>query len=170
MNVNAVNFEQMAGHTLERLQNGGALLTVRSNGAVNTMTIGWGSLSVYWGRPVFIVPVRLSRHTHFLLEQAEEFTVTVPRGDELRRALGYCGSHSGRNVDKFAACGLTARPGRAVACPVVAEGWLHYECRIRGKVTLSAQALDPVIDRSVYEDGDYHTLYFGEIVECYTCE
>jgi hypothetical protein len=89
MNVNAVNFEQMAGHTLERLRNGGALLTVRSNGAVNTMTIGWGSLSVYWGRPVFIVPVRLSRHTHFLLEQAEEFTVTVPRGDELRRALGY---------------------------------------------------------------------------------
>ena len=24
------------------------------------MTIGWGSLSIYWGRPVFIAPVRLS--------------------------------------------------------------------------------------------------------------
>lgn len=163
-----ISFEAHAQHTLERMQHGGALLTVRANGALNTMTIGWGSLSIYWGRSVFIAPVRLSRHTHYLMEQAEAFTVTVPRADELRDALAYCGSHSGRNVDKFAVCGLTAQPGRAVDCPVVGEGWLHYECVIRGRVTLSAQALDPVIDQSVYDDGDYHTLYFGEIVACYT--
>lgn len=163
-----VAFEQTAAHTLEKLQKGGALLTVRADGVVNTMTIGWGSLSVYWGRPVFIVPVRLSRHTHFLMEQAEDFTVTVPRDRELAEALRFCGSRSGRNVDKFAACGLTAQPGQEVASPVIAQGWLHYECRIRGKMTLSAPALDAVIDQSVYGDGDYHTLYFGEIMACYT--
>lgn len=168
--MNATSLEQYAGHTLSKMKNGGVLLTVRSDGAVNTMTIGWGSLSVYWGRPVFIVPVRLSRHTHFLMEQAEVFTVTVPKGDELKQALAFCGSRSGRNVDKFAACKLTAQPGREVACPVVAEGWLHYECRIRGKMTMTAEVLDPVIDQSVYDDGDYHTLYFGEIVDCYTTE
>ena len=47
----------------------GILLTTRSNGKVNTMTIGWGFLGIEWGKPIFVAYVRQSRHTKKLLDK-----------------------------------------------------------------------------------------------------
>lgn len=163
-----IPFEQYAEQTLNQLHGPGLFLTTKHEDRTNIMTIGWGSLSVYWGKPVFIVPVRQSRFTHGLLEKSGVFTVTVPPPGKLNKALGYCGTRSGRDGDKFAACQLTAVPGRTVNCPIIGEGWLHYECRVVGSVTLSQQDLAPEINLSAYRDHDYHTLYFGEILAVYT--
>lgn len=163
-----IPFEPYAQQTLEQLHGPGVFLSVKDGDLTNVMTIGWGSLSVYWGRPVFIAPVRLSRYTHDLLKHSGVFTVSVPHPGECIRALGYCGTRSGRSGDKFAAAKLTPAPARKVDCPIVAEGWLHYECRVVGQTTLSAACLSEEIDSSAYGDGDYHTLFFGEIVDIYT--
>ena len=85
----------------------GILLTTKADDKVNTMTIGWGTVGVVWGKPVFQVLVRESRHTKQMLEANGEFTVNVPMGSIDGKILGYCGTKSGREMDKAAASGLT---------------------------------------------------------------
>ena len=93
---------------------GGVLLTTAADGKVNAMTIGWGTLGIEWGKPVFVAYVRTSRHTHELLEKSGEFTVNVPLASQdaekdarVREILATCGSKSGRDLNKVAELGLT---------------------------------------------------------------
>lgn len=70
------------------------------------MTIGWGGITFFWGKPIFIVPVRQSRYTFQLIDKAQEFTVSVPLEVDMRKALAYCGKNSGRDVNKYNEIGL----------------------------------------------------------------
>ena len=56
----------------------GILLTTKRGDEVNTMTIGWGTIGIEWGKPVFVAYVRESRHTRKLLDETGEFTVNIP--------------------------------------------------------------------------------------------
>ena len=69
-----IPFDQFAPQVLQQLPKG-AFLNVSHGGRDNTMTIGWGSLGVVWGKPVFSVLVRPSRYTFDLLEASGEFSV-----------------------------------------------------------------------------------------------
>ena len=80
--------------------------------------IGWGSLGSIWGVPLWTVLVRPSRHTYACIEHSGCFTVNVPTS-ALAEACAVCGSKSGRDLDKFAACDLTAERGQAVCGPTV---------------------------------------------------
>lgn len=164
-----LEFHLPAAQALESLQKG-AFLTVQADGAVNTMTIGWGSVAFMWRKPVFLVMVRPSRHTHGLIDKAGEFTVSLPLDDSLKQALAICGSKSGRDTDKLAAAGLTTLPGQKVATPVIAGPCVHYECRIVYRQDMEQAALDEALQQSCYAEGDYHTLYYGEILACYQTE
>ncbi len=159
---------------LKALGKGGLFLNAKLGDKINTMTIGWGSLSIYWGMQVFIAPVRLSRFTHHMIDGSGVFTVSVPLNGELRRELGVCGTKSGRDVDKFKECGFTAHPANEVDCPIISEASLHIECEVVGKDTMDASKMDgEIVDRMYsgnYENGDYHTLFFGKIVDCYINE
>mgnify|MGYP000084460845 CR=1 FL=1 len=83
------------------------------------MTIGWGSLGFKWGQPTFTVMVRQSRYTKELIDANPEFTVSFPVKEGFAQALGLCGSKSGRDLDKFAAAGLTTKAGESVSIPVI---------------------------------------------------
>ena len=146
----------------------GAFLTTAFGGKVNTMVIGWGSIGYMWRLPIFTALVRQNRFTHSLLEKTGQFTVTFPTQD-LPEALQICGTKSGRNMDKLAACGLTVAPARKIKTPRLDVAGYHYECKVLYKTTMSAENLDKAIKELWYEKepGDYHTLYFGEILDSY---
>lgn len=160
-----VDYMSVAEDSMQKL-NKGAFLTVKSGNALNTMTIGWGTFGVVWGKPIMMVAVRSSRHTFEIIEAAKDFTVTLPAGD-MHKETAYCGTKSGRDVDKFTMCNLETVTGRQVASPVIKTRGRHYECRIIYKSAMDPAYLDPGCDASLYTQKDYHTLYFGEIVACY---
>jgi len=143
----------------------GAFLTVKAGEALNTMTIGWATIGFTWRKPIMMVMVRNSRHTFSLIEKAADFTVSVPSGD-LQKALAFCGTKSGRDVDKFKECALMTASSRQVISPIIEIPGIHFECRIVYK-----NAIDPAqLSRDyepLYPEKDYHTLYFGEIQACY---
>ena len=122
----------------QKLAKGGLFLTAKHESRFNTMTIGWGGITRFWNKPIMIVPVRLSRHTYQLLDKSKEFTVSVPLEKNLLRELSYCGTHSGRNENKYEATGLTPIPGKAVAVPIIAQCELHLECKV-----VYQQTIDP---------------------------
>jgi flavin reductase (DIM6/NTAB) family NADH-FMN oxidoreductase RutF len=164
-----IAYNEFAKQALDQLSKGGAFLTTAHNGKTNTMTIGWGSIGFVWGKPVLTVMVRHSRYTYELIEKSGEFTVSFPLND-MKKALGICGSKSGRDIDKFAAAGLTTLPGQNIATPVISGGGLHFECKIVYKQAMDQAQLDKAYNEKWYGAGDYHTFYMGEIVSCYTEE
>jgi flavin reductase (DIM6/NTAB) family NADH-FMN oxidoreductase RutF len=146
----------------------GAFLTVKAGEAMNTMTIGWGLIGFIWQRPVFTVAVRDSRHTFSIMEKATDFTVTVPTGN-MKDALMFCGTKSGRDLDKLKACSLTTAAAQQTVSPILQVPGIHLECRTRFKAPMDPAYLDPALE-DLYPAKDYHTLYFGEIAACYETE
>ena len=144
----------------------GAFLTVKSGNALNTMTIGWATFGVVWKKPIIMVAVRSTRHTFGIIEAAKDFTVTVPAGD-MRKETAYCGSKSGRDVDKFKMCNLETTDSRQTVSPIIKARGRHYECKIIYKSAMDPAHLDKGYYSSLYPQKDYHTLYFGEILACY---
>jgi len=147
----------------------GAFLTVKAGTALNTMTIGWAAFGFIWQKPIMMVAVRSSRHTFGIIEQAEDFTVTVPKGG-MDKEIALCGSKSGRAMDKLKTAKLETGKGKKVVSPIIKAPGYQYECKIVYKSAMNPAYLDKEYDRSLYPQKDYHTLYFGEIVACYETE
>lgn len=147
----------------------GAFLTVEAANEVNTMTIGWATLGYIWEKPIMMVAVRPSRHTFSIIEKTDNFTVSIPTVD-MSDELTFCGTRSGRSYDKFAKCDLKLAPGQTVAGPIINVPGLHYECKIVYKSAMEPALLAEDYHRRSYPAQDYHTLYFGEIVDCYRIE
>ena len=166
MTMKKINaFEQ--GEAILKTLSKGAFLTTAADGKQNTMTIGWGSLGFKWGQPTFTVMVRQSRYTKELIDANPEFTVSFPVKEGFAQALGLCGSKSGRDLDKFAAAGLTTEAGETVSVPVIKGCGLHLECKIRLIQPMTPEQMCDEVHKKMYGDEDFHTLYFGEIVACY---
>lgn len=160
-----VDYNEYLPKVVEQLGSGGLFLTSGTK-EPNAMVIGWGSVGIYWKKPVFIVPVRLSRFTHDLIEETGEFTVSIPFGD-MKKELAFCGSKSGRDVDKFKELNLTPVPGQHVKVPVIEECDLFYECKVIYKQDMNLEALEEISNNRYYASGDPHTMYYGEILACY---
>ncbi len=144
--------------------NGAFLVAVDKTGRPNAMTIGWLELGTVWARPVCLVLARPSRYTHGCIEHSGAFTVNVPLGT-MKEELAFCGSRSGREVDKFAELGLRTEPAKEVPVPLLAGCAVVYECRMVARTTLVSDGiLDEQIRTKYYPRGDLHTLFFGEIL------
>ena len=162
-----INFTENLERGMEFLHTNGAFLTVKSGEKINTMTISWGNVGFEWNKPMFTILVRESRYTHDLLENSDNFTVSIPLCKDLNNALAVCGSKSGRNINKFEECNLTLEKSKKVDTPIIGECELHYECKIVYKQKMNPEFLSKDIVESYFVNGDYHTLYHGEIVATY---
>ncbi len=160
-------FGEFSQQTLEQLSGKGVFFTVKDGDRVNTMTIGWGSLSQYWGEEIFIAPIRPSRYTFELLKHTDEFTVSVPTKGQLDEALKICGSRSGRDIDKLAAAGLKLKNAKQLATPVIEGCDIYYECKIVYSADLIKEQLPEDILKRAYPSDDLHKLFFGRIIACY---
>lgn len=165
-----VEYQKYLPALVEKLSHGGTFLTTSAGNETNTMTIGWGTAGFMWNKPVLMVAVRYSRHTYHLLEQSKTFTVSVPLQTELKAALAFCGTKSGRDYDKFAECDLNAQAGQVIDTPVVGKCQLHYECKVVYQQAMEPGTLDAEIRNSFYKQQNYHVLYYGEIVASYITE
>ena len=121
----------------------GVLMTTKADGEVDTMTIGWGTMGIQWGKPIFIAYVRESRHTKKLVDQNPEFTINIPYGEFDKNILGFCGTKSGRDVDKIAQLGLHLEDGENVSVPAIRELPLTLECKVIYKQDQIKEAITP---------------------------
>ena len=153
--------------TNKMLGHGGLLLaSVDAQGKPNAMTIGWGTIGTIWGKPIFIVMVRPSRHTFSLIESSGDFTVNVP-APNLKDKVSFCGTVSGRDHDKFKEKELTAVHGKQVKSPIIQECSIHYECKVVHKNDVIPDELSDDIRNRAYRNGDFHRIFFGEILAVY---
>jgi len=165
-----VSLRDVSGITIDVMRRTGLLLvSVNRDGKPNVMTIGWGFIGILWREPYFIIAVRPSRYTYTLLERSLDFTVNVP-SKGMERVVEYCGTFSGRDVDKFKKCGLTPLKAKVIKSPIIKECVIHYECVIKYRCDLMAKLMPEDVLSSWYPSNDYHRIYFGNIVEVYADE
>ena len=150
--------------TMEKLRGKGILLV--AGVPPNPMTIGWGTLGYIWSKPVFEVLVRPARYTFELIENITDFSVNV-LPDEFNKQVGICGTQSGRDIDKVAKCGFEMKRGECSNAFYIEQSIIHYECRIIHKNKVDAVTLEPSIIDTYYEDHDFHSVYYGEILGVY---
>ena len=148
----------------------GILLTTKAEGQVNPMTIGWGTMGIEWGRPMFVAYVRESRYTHEMLERSGEFTVNIPVGAVDSKILGVCGTKSGRDMDKIRELNLTLEDPMNISVPGIKELPLTLECKILYRMEQTLDTIPQDIIEKYYPNGDFHYAYYGQIVGAYIAE
>lgn len=166
LNIKEIPYNRVLKDAMAQVPKG-AFLTVKKDNEVNTMTIGWATSGVMWGRQVFVIGVRPSRHTYSFLDLGKEFSISVPLNQKLKKELGFCGTRTGRNTDKFEECSITAVKGIEIDLPVVKECGLHFECKVIAKHQLIKEFIDDTINQRHYPEDDYHMIFYGEILKSY---
>ncbi len=140
------------------------LITAGEIDSFNTMTASWGGLGEIWFKPACFCVIRPQRHTFDFMEKGDSFTLCF-FDQKHRKALEYCGSHSGRDVNKVKETGLTPLCFESGAV-YFDEARIVLECR-----KMYFQDIDPknFIDPTIadaYPENDYHRMYIGEVTKC----
>lgn len=159
-----VDYDFALSQMLRTLHSGGLLLVSQDEaGRPNAMTIGWAQVGIIWSRKIMSVMVRPSRYTYGCIEVTQDFTVCVPY-PELAEQVMFCGTQSGRTYDKFAECGFTAGQSELIKSPYIEECGLCYECQVVNYADFVPERTNPVICDQCYPGGDFHRIYFGQIL------
>jgi flavin reductase (DIM6/NTAB) family NADH-FMN oxidoreductase RutF len=158
-----------AGYILEQVGKG-VLLTAAAEGKVNTMTIAWGTMGIQWKKPIFIAFVRESRYTKEFLDKNGEFTVNIPYGEYDKSILSICGTRSGRDIDKIQELGLTLEESETISVPGIRQLPLTLECKVIYRQDQDAKEIQPEDIARYYPQGDFHTAYYGQVLDAYIIE
>lgn len=104
------------------------LVTCGTEEKTNVITIGWcGVISTR--PPRVYVSVRPERYSYGIIKESREFVINLTPAS-LFRAADYCGTLTGRKVDKLREIGFGLIPSEKVAPPAIAECPLSLECRV----------------------------------------
>ncbi len=170
-----INVYNYFGDILQALKKG-ILITAKKENRVNSMTISWGQIGVEWNKLIFTTYIRKSRYTHELLESGE-FTVNIPVDKSAAKIIGFCGTKSGRDIDKIKELDLTLVDGKNIDVPGIKELPLTLECKIiykqdQDENSIPQEIKDKFYPKEISDDfhganGSYHTMFYGEIVSAY---
>ena len=138
------------------------LISAGKDSIYNTMTASWGGLGILWNKPVVYIFIRPQRFTFEFIENNTYFSLSFLESKH-KDILTFCGTKSGRNVDKIKETGL--RPA------YTENGTIYFE---QAKLVLECKKLyyndiqpenfiEQAIDKN-YPQKDYHRMYIGEIV------
>jgi flavin reductase (DIM6/NTAB) family NADH-FMN oxidoreductase RutF len=160
-----INPLSVAGNVFKLIGEDWMLITAGTAGHFNMMTASWGGWGVLWNRKVCFCVLRPQRYTRCFVEESSTFSLSF-FSEEYRQALEFCGSRSGRQVNKAVSCGLTPLELNQGILGF-AESRLILGCR-----KLYFQDLDPnhFLDATIeklYPNGDYHRMYIGEVIGCW---
>ena len=139
------------------------LLTAGTKDSFNTMTASWGGLGVFWHKPVAVCFIRPGRHTFQFAEKSDVFTLSFFEPED-KKILSYCGSHSGRDVNKCHETGM--KPVETTNGGVTFDkARLVFECKKIYTDTIKPELIIPEeIDEKIYPNKDYHKMFMGEIL------
>ena len=122
-----------------------ALVTCGTPENPNVLTIGWTGI-VCTRPPMTYISVRPERFSHDIIRDSGEFVINLTTSAMVRQ-VDFCGVKSGKNTDKFAACGFHPIPANSVSAPLIEECPVALECRVTESKLLGS-----------------HTMFLAEIV------
>ncbi len=118
---------------------------IDKNDRSNIITVAWHTHLSHIP-PLYCISIHPKRFSHDMILESKEFVLNFASFDIVNK-LHYCGTHSGREHDKFKEGNLTPMKAFKVKAPLIKECYASLEC-------------------TLYEHkkvGD-HTLFIGEVI------
>ena len=112
------------------------LVSCRADGRDNLITVAWTGI-LCSDPPKTYISLRPERHSYGMIKKSGVFVINLPSSHVIR-SIDFCGVRSGRDVDKFAECRLSAEEASEIDCPTVAECPVSLECRVTEIVPLGS--------------------------------
>jgi flavin reductase (DIM6/NTAB) family NADH-FMN oxidoreductase RutF len=138
------------------------LITAGNTESYNTMTAAWGGIGFLWNVPVVFTFIRPQRYTYKFAEKNEDFTLTF-FDKKYKKALNYCGTKSGRDVNKAKETGLLSLETENGNISFE-QASVIIECKkIYFDDIKKTNFILPEIESKVYPLEDYHRMYIGRI-------
>ena len=159
-----IGFDQLELNPFTVIGSDSFLLTAGGMSDWNTMTAGWGGLGYLWNAPVAYVFVREERYTLQFMERCGVFTLSF-FPPEMKAALDFCGSCSGRDTDKAKGAGIT--PVSVDGGVAFGEANLVIACQKIAESILDGNAIIDDAVRSIYPHEDWHRMFIGRIQGVY---
>jgi flavin reductase (DIM6/NTAB) family NADH-FMN oxidoreductase RutF len=104
------------------------LVSSQWGGRTNIMTMGWHMIMEF--SPSLIgCYIWSANHSFDMVRRSEACVINIPTED-LAMEVVRIGNTSGRDIDKFAEFGLTAKPASKVDAPLIAECYANFECKL----------------------------------------
>jgi flavin reductase (DIM6/NTAB) family NADH-FMN oxidoreductase RutF len=122
-----------------------AVISVGTGEEANLITLAYVG-KVCLSPPIIAISIQPKRHSFKLIEKHGEFVINYPSSDQLKET-DYCGTRSGRDVNKWEELNLTKEKGSIVQVPMIKEFPWNMECKVINKLELGS-----------------HVCYFGEVV------
>lgn len=113
-------------------------------GQDNIITIAWIS-KVCREPPKIAIAIDQQRHSYDIVKKSKAFVVNIPSVDQVRN-VDYCGTKSGRDVDKFKECKFTKINGE-LGIPMIKECPINVECKVTESMLLGS-----------------HEVFIGEVI------
>ncbi|HEX2393943.1 MAG TPA: flavin reductase [Bacteroidales bacterium] len=162
----AVNPDTLNDNFFKVIHRDWMLITAGTMNSFNTMTASWGATGILWNKKIAICFIRPVRYTFEFAEKSNLYTLSF-FDDEHQDALNFCGSNSGRNVDKMAKTGL-----KPIETPegsiTFAQSRLVFECRKLYSDYIKEEFFsEKNLIGLHYPHKDFHKFYIGEITGCF---
>lgn len=122
-----------------------AVITVGTGDEANIITLAYVG-KVCLDPPIIAISIQPKRHSYKLIEAHNEFVINYPSIQRLKDT-DYCGTRSGRDVNKWEDLNLTKEKASIVKVPMIKEFPLNMECKVVKKLKLGS-----------------HVCYFGEVL------
>ncbi len=111
----------------------------------NITTIAWTGI-INSEPPLVYVSIRPTRHSYSIIKESGEFVINIP-DEELVVAADFCGTKSGKEIDKFKGAKLTKEKAQIIKAPLIKECPINIECKLKEIKHLGS-----------------HDMFIGEIV------
>lgn len=97
--------------------------------APNIITVAWTG-TICSDPPKTYISLRPQRYSYDIIKNSGKFVINLT-SEQLVKAADFCGVRSGRDIDKFEKCNLTAAAALELEnTPMIAEAPVSIECKV----------------------------------------
>lgn len=83
------------------------LVTMKHEDVENVLTVSWSGIAS--SHPEYVtISINPKRYSCGIILESKKFCINIPSFD-LIKAVDFCGNNSGRDIDKFSACGFSKK-------------------------------------------------------------
>lgn len=111
----------------------------------NIITIAWTGI-LNSEPPLVYVSIRPTRHSYEIIKSTKEFVINIP-DENLVWQTDFCGTKTGKDIDKFKEANLTKEECTHLKAPSIKECPINLECKLK----------------EIKQLGSHH-MFIGEIV------
>ena len=121
------------------------LVTSKDKEKDNIITLAWHT-PLSHKPPLYGISITPNRFSHNLIRRSKEFAINFIDNSIRGEAL-YCGTHTGKIINKFEETGLHRKRAKVIKAPLIREAVAWIECKL--------------VDEKKIGD---HTLFIGKVV------